>query len=181
MKNAKKRLVVPVLALGAAVGWQAAGRLSAHADDQKPKTSVSVTDLAKMRGPKPPQNATFVGTEAQPTVGDVGLPLQNAQVYQFTVKTKDGKTLPVKWSYQAGTGTFLWTTAPIECGDGSTIARGGFVMKIREDGSGSYALGTKQCPTSAIYGCGFDSKGKETDCGACAWNQSELVCTDDDD
>jgi hypothetical protein len=95
------------------------------------------------------------------------------------VKTRDGTTIPLNWAYQAGQGTYLWTTAPIECEDGSTIARGGFVMEIDDDGSGAYELGTRTCPTSRVYGCGFDKKGNETGCGTCAWNNQDLACTAD--
>jgi len=178
--KSRAKLIVPILALGTFATWQAAHDSTVRADDkQQPKTSVTVAELAKKKGPKPPAGAASLGMEAQPAVGDLSLPIQNVPVYQFNVKTQQGNTIPVKWAYQAGTGTFLWATAPIECGDGTTIARGGFVMKIREDGTGSYALGTRQCPVAAIYGCGFDSHQKETGCGACAWNGTDLACTQD--
>ena len=180
MNKSKVRLIAPILVLGAVATWEATNTSSVRADEKHPKTSVSMAELAKKRGPRPPSGATVIGTEAQPTVGDLSLPIQNVQVYQFTVKTQSGSTIPVKWAYQAGTGTFLWATAPIECGDGNMIARGGFVMKIREDGTGSYALGTRQCPVSTIYGCGFDNRQKETQCGACAWSGTDLACVDED-
>ena len=66
----------------------------------------------------------MTGTEAHPAVGDISLPIENVQVYQFNVKTQDGRTIPTKWAYTPGTGTFIWATAPIDCGDGNTIARG---------------------------------------------------------
>src|SRR5262249_52543203 len=138
-----------------------------------------MADLAKKKGPRPPSGATNIGMEAQPMVGDLSLPIQNVAVYQFAVKTMSGATIPINWAYQAGAGTYLWATAPIDCGDGSTIARGGFVMEIREDGTGSYALGTRHCPIAHIYGCGFDKHQKETSCGACAWNGTDLTCVRD--
>jgi hypothetical protein len=148
--NSKSKLIVPILALGAFAALETAQQSSVRADNkQTPKTTVSISDLAKKKGPKPPSGAANIGTEAQPMVGDLTLPIQNVPVYQFSVKTQSGAVVPVKWAYQAGTGTFLWATAPIECGDGSTIARGGFVMKIREDGTGSFALGTRQCPVAS--------------------------------
>jgi hypothetical protein len=179
MKKTPLRFIAPVLVMGAFAAWEASNVSSVRADEKKPKTNVSMADLMKKKGPKPPSGAASLGTEAQPAVGDLSLPIQNVPVYQFTVKTAGGQTIPVKWAYQGGTGTFMWATAPIECGDGSTIARGGFVMKIREDGTGSYALGTRQCPMARIYGCGFDQHQKETGCGACAWNGTDLACVED--
>jgi hypothetical protein len=177
MKKSRARLILPILTFGAFAAWEAAHLASVLADEkQQPKTSVTVTDLEKRKGPKPPSGATSIGIEAQPMVGDLTLPIQNVPVYQFSVKTQQGATIPVKWAYQPGTGTFMWATAPIDCGDGNTIARGGFVMKIREDGTGSYALGTRQCPVATIYGCGFDAHQNKTGCGACAWNGNDLAC-----
>jgi hypothetical protein len=179
MKKSKVRLILPIVALGTFATWEAAQNSSVRADEKHPKTPVSIADLAKKKGPKPPSGATSLGVEAHPAVGDLSLPIENVNVYQFTVKTQQGNVIPVKWSYSPGTGTYIWATAPIDCGDGNTIARGGFVMKIREDGTGSYALGTRQCPVAAVYGCGFDSHQKETGCGACAWNGTDLACTQD--
>jgi hypothetical protein len=180
MHQGKARLIVPILALGTFATWLAAHDTQVRADDkQHPKSAVTASELMKKKGPKPPSGATSLGNEAQPAVGDLTLPIQNVPVYQFNVKTQQGVTVPVKWAYQAGTGTYMWATAPIECGDGTTIARGGFVMKIREDGTGSYALGTRSCPIATIYGCAFDAHQKDTGCGACAWNGNDLACTQD--
>ena len=180
MKRRNTRIVIPLLAASIA-GWLAADHMSARADDKHAKTVKSITDLRKMKGPKPPSGATSLGVEAHPAVGEIALPIDHAQVYQFGVKTREGATVPVKWAYQAGKGTYLWATAPLECEDGTTIARAGFVMRIKDDGTGAYALGTRQCPTSGVYGCSFDKQGTETGCGACAWNASDLVCTSDQD
>jgi hypothetical protein len=179
MRKSQARLIAPIMVMGALATWEATNSSSVHADDKKPKSPVVIADLAKKKGPKPPHGAASLGTEAHPAVGQLSLPIENVQVYQFNVKTQQGATIPVKWAYSPGTGTFMWATAPIECGDGSTIANGGFVMKIREDGTGSYALGTRQCPVAAVFGCGFDDHQKQTGCGACAWNGNDLACTED--
>jgi hypothetical protein len=173
--NSAKILLVPALV---AVGIAAYGArdLVARADEKHPKSSVSITDLAKKKGPKPPSGATYAGIEAHPMVGELELPIRDAQVYIFTVTTKSGASVPVKWAYTQGVGTYLWATAPIQCEDDKTIARGGFVMEIHEDGTGTYALGTRQCPVAHVYGCSFDSHQNETGCGACVWNGTELVC-----
>jgi hypothetical protein len=176
MRNVNAKWLTAIVAIGMAVGYKGAG-VVAHADEKHPKTTVSIADLAKKKGPKPPSGATYAGIEARPMVGELELPLTDAQVFVFNVKTQSGATLPVKWAYSPNGGTYLWTTAPIQCEDGKTVARGGFVMEIQEDGSGSYALGTRQCPIAHIYGCNFNSQQKETTCGACAWNGKDLACT----
>jgi hypothetical protein len=181
MNNVRRhrRLAGSFLLAGAVAGYAVTAHLVAHAGDKKPKSTVTISELEKKKGPKPPSGATFTGTEAHPMVGELELPIQNAQVFEFTVKTQSGATVPVKWSYSPGQGTYMWATAPIECEDGTTIARGSFVMKVRDDGSGSYALGTRQCPVAHVYGCNFNSQRQDTQCGACAWNGTDLACTQD--
>jgi len=178
MTSVKKITAAAIVAGGFIAGYGAHQR-GAHADEKHPRTSVTISDLAKKKGPKPPSAASFTGVEAHPMVGDMELPIKDTPVYQFTVTTQNGQNVPVKWSYSPGAGTYLWATAPITCEDDKTIARGSFVMKIQDDGTGSYALGTKQCPMARIYGCNFDSQQKETRCGACVWNGTDLSCAHD--
>src|SRR5450432_1485514 len=90
----------------------------------RPVPTVDLASLAHMRGPKKPAGATFVGKEEHPSVGDTALPLQNVDVYQFPVKTRRGLMVNVQWAYAPGQGTYMWTSAPIQCGDGTIVANG---------------------------------------------------------
>jgi hypothetical protein len=142
----------------------------------RPVPSISVPQLERLRGPQPPQGATYLGIEKQPSVGGTQLPIQNVKVYQFSARTQAGKTIPVKWAYVPGQGTYMWATAPIQCADGNTIPNGSYAIKVRDDGSGGFLLGTNQCAVGEVFGCQFDSFGSETACGACAWDNADLAC-----
>jgi hypothetical protein len=178
MKSIHQRFAIALVGIGVVAGYSALYS-GASADEKHPKTPIAISELAKKKGPKPPSGAAYTGTEAHPMVGELKLPIQDAQVFTFSVKTANGATVPVKWSYSPGTGTYLWTTAPIQCEDDKTVAHGGFVMEIHEDGTGSYALGTKQCPLARIYGCSFDADQKEKQCGVCVWAGNDLNCAHD--
>jgi hypothetical protein len=176
-------LAISMVAVAAVGLWQVIAGSSAFADEKKeekkhPVTTLSVPELIKKKGPTPPAGSTPLGVEAQPTVGELQLPLKNVQVFSFQGKTKTGVTVPVNWAYSPGSGTYMWGTAPVQCENGTSIARGGFVMQIHDDGTGAYALGSNQCPVGVVYGCKFDSHAKEKECGACAWNANELACTE---
>jgi hypothetical protein len=180
-----RHLLIKLSALGLSalgvcqLGSAAAEGQKSATDKQATTTEFSVTSLAVRRGPAPPVGATFVGVQSQPMVGELKLPIQNAKVYRFMTKTAAGKEIPVNWTYQPGTGTYMWGTTKIQCANSTQIANGGFAMQVHEDGSGAYALGTRKCPVAAIYGCKFDSTAVEQSCGLCAWNQTELACVSD--
>jgi len=129
-----------------------------------------------MRGPKKPAGAVFVGKDPQPMIGETKLPIQNVDVYQFPVKTQRGVVVNVKWAYTQGQGTYMWATAPFQCGDGTLVANGSYAMRVKEDGTGGYILGTNACPNGQVYGCQFDANVTETACGACGWNNTEIAC-----
>ena len=117
----------------------------------RPVPSVDLAQLAHMRGPKKPAGAVFVGKDPQPTVGETKLPIQNVDVYQFPVKTQRGVVVNVKWAYTQGQGTYMWATAPFQCGDGTVVANGSYAMRVKEDGTGGYILGTNACPNGQVY------------------------------
>jgi hypothetical protein len=142
----------------------------------RPVPSVDLTQLAHMRGPKKPAGAVFVGKDPQPMIGETKLPIQNVDVYQFPVKTQRGVVVNVKWAYTQGQGTYMWATAPFQCGDGTLVANGSYAMRVKEDGTGGYILGTNACPNGQVYGCQFDANVTETACGACGWNNTEIAC-----
>ena len=48
-----------------------------------PVPTVDVHALEKMKGPKVPANATKLGKQEQPMAGDLKMPIQNVDVYQF--------------------------------------------------------------------------------------------------
>ena len=142
----------------------------------RPTPTVNLPQLIQMRGPYPPRGAVYLGQEAQPMVGSVQLPLKNVGVFQFPVRTQRGDMANVNWSYSAGKGTYMWASAPLQCADGSVLPNGSYAIRVRDNGSGGYLLGSNQCPVGQAFGCEFNAQGVETTCGACAWNESELVC-----
>jgi len=164
------------LAAAAAGVWQLAASPAVAQGSKKATATFSVSDLAKRKGPNPPEGSTFMGVQDQPMVGEVQLPLHDARVYKFESKTTQGKTIPVNWAYAPGSGTYMWGTTTIKCAGTSTIEQAGFAMQVHDDGTGAYILGTSKCPVKSAYGCKFDSQARETDCGLCAWSESELNC-----
>lgn len=141
-----------------------------------PTPAIEPSQLTRMKGPKKPAGATHLGKQEQPMVGDVKLPIQNVDVYQFPVRTQRGLTVPVNWAYVPGQGTFMWANAPIQCAEGTVIPNGSYAMRIKDDGSGGYLLGTDRCQTGSVYGCQFNASNVETTCGVCAWSSTEVVC-----
>jgi hypothetical protein len=164
--------IVSLLAAGFAIAPMAIGQ-----NAPRPVPSVSLPQLTRLRGPQPPQGATYLGIQKQPAVGGATLPIQNVKVYQLPVRTQQGNIVPVNWAYAPGQGTFMWATAPFQCADGTMVPSGSYAIKIRDDGSGGYMLGTNQCPLGQVFGCQFDAFGNETACGVCAWDNTDLTCT----
>src|SRR5262249_27798511 len=118
----------------------------------RPTPTVDIHQLQKMKGPKVPAGATKLGKQEQPMVGDVKLPIQNVDVYQFPVRTQKGLVVPVNWAYVPGTGTYLWASAPIQCTEGTVVPNGSYAMRIKEDGSGGDLPGHDQSPQATSVG-----------------------------
>jgi hypothetical protein len=170
MKSKLAGLIIVAAATGAPVATLLAQSTA------RPVPSVDVKQLEKMKGPKVPQGATKLGKQEQPMAGDLKLPIQNVDVYQFPVRTQKGLVVPVNWAYVPGQGTYLWATAPIQCTEGTVVPNGSYAMRIKDDGSGGYLLGTDKCPTGKVFGCQFTATDVETACGACAWNGNDIAC-----
>ena len=49
MKKSKARIIAPIMVMGAFAAWEATNSSPVSADDQKPKSPVAVSDLAKKR------------------------------------------------------------------------------------------------------------------------------------
>jgi hypothetical protein len=170
MKSKLAGLIIVAAATGAPVATLLAQTTA------RPVPTVDVHQLQKMKGPKVPAGATKLGKQEQPMAGDLKLPIQNVEVYQFPVRTQKGLVVPVNWAYVPGQGTYLWATAPIQCTEGTVVPNGSYAMRIKDDGSGGYLLGTDKCPTGKVFGCQFTATEDEKACGACAWNGNDIAC-----
>ena len=161
-----------------AAGLAAQGATAVAQSKRHPSSDVVPADLERLRGPNKPPGAVYLGRQQHPSVGDTSLPLENVEVYQFSVRSRRGLLIPVNWTYVPEGGTFMWGNAPLQCEDGSVISNGSYGMRIRDNGTGGYLLGSNRCETGQVFGCQFDAKGTETACGACAWNAAgDVACT----
>ncbi|MDB4941688.1 MAG: hypothetical protein JWP97_1222 [Labilithrix sp.] len=149
------------------------GGSSAARPASKPRTA----SLKGKAGSTPPAGARSAGPKTQPKAGAVTVPITNVEVYTFDdTFSDDGAAQTFEWAYVQGTGTFLWTSGPVTCADGSTDPAGAFLMGVAPDGTGTYVFSLGGCPSSDLFGCDFDAAGNETACGACQVQDDTIVC-----
>jgi hypothetical protein len=135
------------------------------------KTKDSVKGLAGSK--TPPAGATSKGKQSKPKVGNVEIPIQDAEVYVVLLNVDDDADEEEVFWVTAGDSTYVWVSSTVDCEDGN--GKGEALVVFEQHGADfGWLVAGDGCGWTDAYGC--STVGGNEVCGGCAWDDAAIVC-----